>query len=124
MLLTNNTIYNYATQLIHAFQNNEQQLPVKINFYLQKNKKLLIALAQDIENTRIEIAQRYGKLDAETNQYIIEPDKINEASKELQDLLDLEQEVNIYKINIENITDDLTLTTGQMEAIMFMIEEA
>jgi Ser-tRNA(Ala) deacylase AlaX len=81
-------------------------------------------LAQDIENTRIEIAQRYGKLDAETNQYIIEPDKINEASRELNDLFSLEQEVHIYKINIENLIDNLALTTGQMEAIMFMIEEA
>ena len=30
----------------------------------------------------------------------------------------------IYKINIENLIDNLALTTGQMEAIMFMIEEA
>jgi hypothetical protein len=39
------------------------------------------------------------------------------------DLLSLEQEVQIYMININNLSDDLSLTTAQMEALMFMIEQ-
>jgi hypothetical protein len=37
-------------------------------------------------------------------------------------LFDLEQEVAICTISIDKIDDNLSLTTGQMEAIMFMIE--
>jgi hypothetical protein len=39
----------------------------------------------------------------------------------LDELLQLEQEVQIYKVNIDSFPDDIILTTGQMEALMFMI---
>lgn len=122
MKLTNNEIYTYANQLMGVFNDENQKLPVKINFYLQKNKKLLIELAQDIERERLDIARSNGTLDPEKGQYSIDPDKIESVQKELTDLFSLEQEVNIYKINIDSLSDDLTLTTGQMEALMFMID--
>ena len=122
MKLTNNEIYSHANQLLEVFQDNNQKLPIKINFYLQKNKNTLTALAQEIEKTRIEIARSYGELNSETQQFIIPPEKIAEASKELNDLFNLEQDVNIYMINIDSLSDDYAMTTAQMEAIMFMIE--
>lgn len=122
MKLTNNEIYAHANKLVEAFQDNSQKLPIKINFYLQKNKNTLLILAQEIEKTRIEIARSYGELNEETQQFIIPPEKISEASKELNDLFNLEQDVNIYMINIDSLSDDYAMTTAQMEAIMFMIE--
>ena len=122
MKLTNNEIYSYANKLMEVFQDNSQKLPIKINFYLQKNKNTLITLTQEIEKTRIEIARSYGELNEETQQFVIPPDKIPEASKELNDLFNLEQDVNIYMINIDSLSDDYAMTTAQMEAIMFMIE--
>lgn len=122
MRLINNNIYLYANKLIEAFQDNNQKLPIKINFYLQKNKNTLITLAQEIENARLEIIKTYGKLNQETQQFIIPPEKIAEASKELDDLLNLEQEVNIYMIDINSLSNEYAMTTAQMEAIMFMIE--
>ena len=122
MIMTNNEIYTYTRQLMEAFQDGEQRLPVKVNFYLQKNKNTLLALAQDIEKARIEIAQTYGTLDETGEQYQIPNEKLADASKELDDLFNLEQEVNISKINIDSLSDDLTLTTAQMEAIMFMVD--
>ena len=122
MTLTNNEIYVYTRQLMDAFQDGEQKLPIKINFYLQKNKNTLLGLAQDIEKARLEIAQNYGTLDDAGEQYVIPNDKLAEASKELEDLFNLEQEVDIYKINIESLSDDLMLSAAQMEALMFMID--
>ena len=122
MKLTNNEIYMYAQNLMIAFEDKEQKLPIKISFYLQKNKNTLLQLAQDIEQTRLEIARSYGELDEETSQYIIPPEKMEEASQELNDLFNLEQDVQIYTINIDSFGDDLTITTAQMEAIMFMID--
>jgi hypothetical protein len=72
---------------------------------------------------RMEIAKNCCTLDTESQQYIIPPEKIEEVNKELMDLLSLEQEVQIYMININNLSDDLSLTTAQMEALMFMIEQ-
>ena len=122
MTLTNNAIYTYTRQLMDAFQDGEQKLPIKINFYLQKNKNTLLSLAQDIEKARLEIAQNYGTLDDAGEQYVIPNDKLAEASKELEDLFNLEQEVDIYKINIDSLSDDLMLSAAQMEALMFMID--
>lgn len=123
MKLTNNEIYIYARNLIEAFNDGEQKLPIKISFYLQKNKNTLMQLAQDIETSRLEIAKNYGILDEENQQYNIPTDKMEDAQKELTDLFNLEQDVQIYTINIDNFGDDLTITTAQMEAIMFMIEQ-
>lgn len=122
MTLTNHEIYMYTRQLMDAFQDGDQKLPIKINFYLQKNKNTLLGLAQDIEKARLEIAQNYGTLDDAGEQYVIPNDKLAEASKELEDLFNLEQEVDIYKINIDSLSDDLMLSAAQMEALMFMID--
>jgi len=123
MILTNNEIYNYANALVSAFQDKEQRLPIRLNFFIQKNKATLINLAQEIEKSRMEIAQSYGELDTESNQYVIAPDKIVETQKELNDLFSLEQEVNIGVIKASCLSDDYNLSTAQMEAIMFMIDE-
>lgn len=122
MKLTNQKIYNYALGLNSAFVDSSQRLPIKVNFYLQKNKTTLTDLAQDIESARMDIVRNYGTPSEDGTQFIIPKDKVEEAQKELNDLFALEQDVNIYIINIDNLNDDLTLTTGQMEAIMFMIE--
>lgn len=123
MKLTNNEIYTYANNLAQAFDDKDQKLPIKISFYLQKNKNTLVQLAQDIEQSRMSIAQSHGTLDEENQQYVIPPEKMETVAKELNDLFTLEQEVQIYTINIDSFGDDLTITTAQMEAIMFMIEQ-
>lgn len=122
MKLTNQEIYTYANKLAEAFQDGEQKLPIKINFYLQKNKKALIDLAMDIEQTRTSIASSYGVLTEDGSKFEIPSENIEAASKELEDLFSLEQDVQIYTINIDSLSDDLAMTTSQMEAIMFMID--
>lgn len=120
--MTNGEIYNIATILGKAFEDEKQLLPVKVNFYMQKNRAALVALAQEIEKARMEILDKYGTLNEETSQYEFAADVANTVIQELNDLLSLEQEVNIYTVNIDNFGDDLNLTTGQMEALMFMID--
>lgn len=123
MILTNAEIYDYTRALMEEFYDDSLKLPIKMNFYLQKNKKVLFELAQEIEKSRIEIANSYGELDEETQQYKVPADKVEAASKDLNELFSIEQDVNIYKINIDSLSDDFVLTTAQMEAIMFMIED-
>lgn len=120
--MTNNEIYNSANTLIREFDSKEQTFPVKVNFYLQKNKGTLTTLAQEIEKARLEILQKYGTLDEETNQFQFSEDTMSSVMNELNELLSIEQEVNIYCVKIDDFNEDLTLTTGQMEALMFMID--
>jgi hypothetical protein len=49
MMMTNMQIYDIANALGEHFQDKELKMPIKINFYLQKNKNTLMTLAQEVE---------------------------------------------------------------------------
>ena len=122
MQLTNNFIYETAYNLYSLFNNNEQYIPVKLNFKIQKNLKTLQACAELIDEQKAKIGQQYGELMPEGH-YSISPEKINEANKELMDLGNIVQDVMIQTISIDEIDENIKLTPHQMQAIMFMIEE-
>lgn len=122
MTLTNNQIYNYLNDLTENFSNNSLQLPIKANFYLQKNIKELLDLAQEVEKERIAIGKKYGTFDEEQSNYRIDPDKLQDAQKDMNELLEIPQEVKIYKLKLEDF-GEINLTSKQMQALLFMIEE-
>ena len=122
-ILTNEEIYLINKQLNEVFEQSGQYLPAKVNFYIQKNKKKIAELAQEIEATRAQIVRNFGyQSEDEDNKYIIPPDKIQEAQHELDELLDIKQEIDVNLISINDI-ENLHFTFPQMEALMFMIEE-
>ena len=118
--MNNGMIYQYALALNKALNDNDLQMPVAVIFSIEKNKQTLMAVAQDVEKYRMDIIKKYGK-EVDGN-YNVPQDKIEIANKELQDLFSIEQEVNIYKFNIEDL-GDIKLTSKQMNAILFMIED-
>ncbi len=123
MKLTNTQIYNYATSMMEEFGNEGSlKLPVKINFFLQKNLQTLMTLAREIEEARMNIVREYGNPAEEEGAFFIPEEKVEAAQKELADLLTLEQEVQIHTVKIDAFDDNLTLSMKQMEALMFMIE--
>lgn len=121
MKMYNSEIYMYANNIMDNFGDTTQKLPIKINFYLQKNKEILVKLAQEIEEARIDIIKSHSIMSNNNEYHIKDSEELEKAQKELDELLQLEQEVQIYKVNIDSLPDDIILTTGQMEALMFMI---
>ena len=118
--MNNGMIYQYALALNEALNDNNLQMPVAVIFSIEKNKQTLMTIAQDIEKYRMDIIKKYGE---EVNgNYNVPQDKIEIANKELQDLFSIEQEIKIYKFNIEDL-GDIKLTSNQMNAILFMIED-
>ena len=118
--MNNGMIYQYALALNEALNDNDLQMPVAVIFSIEKNKQTLMTVAQDVEKYRMDIIKKYGE-EVDGN-YNVPQDKIEIANKELQDLFSIEQEVNIYKFNIEDL-GDIKLTANQMNAILFMIED-
>lgn len=111
MKLKNYEIYNYTLALQNIFNDNEKYIPIKLNFIIQRNKKLLYDLAVEIEYERTFIMNNANLSDEEKN-------------KELYNLENIEQDVNIKTISIEYIADDkIELTSAQMNAILFMFSE-
>lgn len=121
MKLSNYTIYNAAQKINSAFTQKSQYLPAKINFFIQKNAQTLTLAAEEIEKNRISIIQHYGVSDPESGNVEVPEDKITEASKELEDLFSIEQDLPIHMIDI-NKFGDIELSLEQMNAIMFMVE--
>ena len=122
MKLTNFNIYNYAQKLNSAFTEKTQYLPAKINFFIQKNASVLTAAAEEIEESRVSIIRHYGEMNEETGEIRVPDDKMPEASKELDDLFKIEQDIHISMINIDSFGDSVELSIEQMNAIMFMVE--
>lgn len=121
MKFTNSEIYNYAMTLNSIF-NSEIYIPAKANFFIQKNIATFAAAAQEIEKSRIEIAKHYGVLNSETNQYVISEDKIVDANRELNDLFNIEQELDIKTFKIDDLGNG-EFTPAQMQVLMIMISE-
>ena len=121
--MKNNQIYEY-NQLLTQFARECSQikLPVRINFYLQKNIRLIQEAAEDIERARLSIGAQFGKINATGTGYDIPAENIQAANSELQDLFELEQDLNIHTFKLEDF-DGIELTYQQLSAIMFMIEE-
>lgn len=122
MKLTNTQIYNYSSALNAEFNNCNIKLPVKVNFFLQKNIQTLSTLFQEIEEARMNIAKSYGEYQAEKNAFSIPSEKFAFAQKDLEELFAIEQEVQIRTFKLDDFTD-IELTLKQMNALMFMIEE-
>ena len=122
MKFNNNEIYQVANTLTKTFNNLDIYIPAKANFFIQKNISILAAAAQEIEKSRLEIAKHYGILDEENQQYKIPEDKIEEASKELEELFSIEQDLDIKTFSIEAL-GNAEFTSAQMQAMMFMIED-
>lgn len=118
--MTNGEIYSIATDLTQHVTNIDLSLPVRVNFYLQKNMNEVITIARDIESTRDAILDKYGTRTDEG--YQIKDGQLDNLNKELNDLFGLEQEVKIYELTLDAF-DGVNLTTSQVNAITFMIKE-
>lgn len=121
MKLNNQQIYEYGQKLT-IFSNNNSKMPVRINFYLQKNIQIITQAAEEIERTRLSLAAQYGTINETQTGYDIPNEYIETINHELNDLFNLEQELNIHQFKLEDF-DNIELTYQELSAIMFMIEE-
>lgn len=124
--MSNIEIYNTATALSELFNDmvtKEMKLPVKVNFYFQKNMNALVTMAQELDQEKNNIVLKYGTVDAEDpNKVNLSPDVLDDANKELADLFALEQEVAVNVIELDWF-DGIEMTPQQLAAITFMIKD-
>lgn len=119
--MTNAEIYTTAISLMEDFS-ADLELPVKINFYLQKNIKTIVNSAKEIEEQRSVILQKYGTPGEDGNTFTFAHEVAEIANKELEDLFNCEQELRIYVLDL-SVFDGIVLSTKQMKAIEFMIKD-
>lgn len=117
---TNNEIYTIASS--RDFENFNSYIPAKANFAIQKNFKTLSDAAQEIEQARLNVIKHYGELDENGSMYNISNENTPIVNKELNELFNVEQELDIRTFNIEDL-GKAEFTPSQMQIIMFMIED-
>lgn len=122
MKLTNQEIYQVANILATNFADVKTYIPVKVNFFMQKNIEKITTAAQEIEKARLEIAKHYGTPSEDGQRYEIPDDKIPAATGELNNLFSLEQDLDIKTFKIDDF-GAAEFTPPQLSAIMFMIED-
>lgn len=123
MEYTNEQLYTILQKLNKEILTHEELIfPATLNFYIQKNKNLLLPLVEEIENVRIKIVSSHGDLIEDSNQYKIREDEMDEVVAELNKLFSITQTVNFYTCGIE-LLKDVPLTMAQMDALMFMVKE-
>lgn len=121
MKIKNQKIYEHASNL-SVFSNCNLKMPVRINFYLQKNIQTITQAAEEIERARFGIGAQFGTPNAEGTGYDIPAENMAEVNRELSDLFGLEQDLNIHIFKLSDF-DNIELTFQELSAIMFMIEE-
>ena len=119
--MTNKQIYEYSQKLT-IFTDCNLKLPVRISFYLQKNIQLIQQATDDIDRARLGIGAKFGTPNAQGTGYDIPPENIQFANRELNELFELEQDLNIHIFKLEDF-EGVDLTYQELSAIMFMIEE-
>lgn len=122
ILMSNKNINDATMALLINFNDQKDLvLPIPLNFAIQKNLMELARQNEIIEKMRNDIGNKYGQLQ-DNNNYFIPEDKREVVSKELHQLMSLEQPVDIRKVYLKDLVG-LQLTSQQMQALLFMIEE-
>lgn len=123
MKMTNAQIYNCGAALRTFIADNEElSLPVRVNFFLQKNLTIILEACTDIEKYRMQIGEKYGSLSQNESGYEVAPENIAKAQGELNELMAIEQDLPIKTIALEDF-GNIQLKTREMAALFFMIEE-
>lgn len=122
MKINNSKIEFIYEQLIKMRQDGIK-FPVKVGFAILRNSKTLEPIVIDLMASRKDILDKNGVVDEENpSQYNIPPEKIAETNHQLLDLNELELEVNLVKIDINDLIN-MELTMDELEALNYMTED-
>ena len=120
--MSNAQIFALSNKLDSVLNSESRYMPAKIAYFIHKNRTKLAEQLVFIEQARIGIIQHYGTLDETTGAYNVPDEMLNNANKELSDLLKIEQDLDILMIKLSDL-DNIDFTLEQMETLAFMIEE-
>ena len=124
--MKNYEIMDAATKMNAAFaeNNSSQLLPMRMSFFIQRNRKTLNDIVENINTCKNQIIQKFGTPSPEDSKmYTFEGDAEEKANKEFSDLMNIKIDVDLHLIKFSDIDDSIQISNEQMDAILFMIEE-
>ena len=112
MKLTNSQIIQYLNQLKQV-----SQCRGKLGWAVYRNIKVLSEALDEYNKMHDDLVRKYS-----TNGQTVDQDKFDEFSKELQPLLEIEQEIDLYTIPEEELYDD-DLTAQDYLKLDFLVAD-
>lgn len=107
----------------------KEKLPVKLSFAIVRNTNMLKQVYSDFEHERNKLLDSYNIKDKDgepawikTGNIEIEKSKIKNWTEDVEELLNIDVNIDVYKISISAF-ENLDLSTKDIEAIEFMIIE-
>ncbi len=128
MKLTNRRIVNDANFLGTL---NNKQLPIKVSYAISKNISKLESELKIYNKERQKLIDKYcikneegENLIDENNQLKIADKHLDTWSKELNELLDIEIEIDIHRFKLDDLTHgNYEMSPAEISLIDYMIEE-
>lgn len=121
---SNEEIYQYINNYKEIFSKEEDVfLPAKISYLIQYNMQQFEKRYNLIEKERMNVGKKYGKLD-ESGNYNILPENMEKAQKELDQLAEIEDMIDIHYIPLSELEkENMNLSLKQIRFLMFMIDQ-
>ncbi len=127
MKLSNERIVNDAAVLGAISQKN---LPIKVSYAIAKNIAKIEAEIKVYNKERQKLIEKYsvkdeeGKPLIEDNSIKIAPEHIEDWNRDIKELLEIENEIDIHKIQLHTlINSNCDFTPAELMLIDYMIEE-
>ena len=105
-----------------------RKLPVKVSYAIGKNISKVERELKHYNKERQKLIEEYclkeddGTLKITEGNYDIDPKRLEDFNKEINELQEIEVEIDIHKFNIE-LLDGYEMSPGELMCIDFMIEE-
>ncbi|AMN31766.1 DUF1617 family protein [Clostridium perfringens] len=105
-----------------------RKLPVKVSYAIGKNISKVERELKLYNKERQKLIEEYclkeddGTLKITEGNYDIDPKRLDDFNKEINELQEIEVEIDIHKFNIE-LLDGYEMSPGELMCIDFMIEE-
>ena len=109
-------VYSGIQELIDS----KVPLNIKTGYLLAKNKRLLEPFAEAVEEQQLKLYKKYGH--EEKDGIKVENKDVPALQRELKELFDIENIINISKIPIQNFEDN-TVDVGILEKLIPILEE-
>ena len=126
MKLSNERILRDIPSLIEI---SKKQLPIKVSYAIAKNIAKIESEINVYNKEREKLIEKYAVKDEqgktivdENNQIRIQEEHIEDWSRDIKELLSIENEVDIHKFSID-VLEGYSMTPAELMIIDYMIEE-
>ena len=131
MKITNRQVIEFINSVI-ANKLASKRLPVKVAYAISRNLDKMNNIITSYETARKTLLDQYaekdkeGKAKVKDGNYVIQEDQKQAFSDEMKELLDIENEIDLYTINMDEVekcdTDKYdSLTTADLMTLDIMI---